>query len=219
MGVNNFQTCTLVVVPIPLLCAAFHLCSIVGCQGQVLGMTASRTGSRSDEILEGESVEGPLGTPTRLDGVVDIFRRQVSTIRIVPSAASVLLVEDGLVLFEALHIGVVDILGKGHKRRRRSVGSRHFMWRTGRWFKGQQLTLLLSAHDRHALLWSSLPLPQSSSVYQLDKPQIFSIHSILMSFGVWTIFIFHPTHPCSIFVSPLSSNPFLSPITPLDLPQ
>ena len=75
------------------------------------------------------------------------------------------------------------------------------MWRTGRWFKGQQLTLLLSAHDRHALLWSSLPLPQSSSVYQLDKPQIFSIHSILMSFGVWTIFIFHLTHPCSIFVT------------------
>ena len=61
--------------------------------------------------------------------------------------------------------------------------------------------LLLSAHDRHALLWSSLPLPQSSSVYQLDKPQIFSIHSIPMSFGVWTIFIFHLTHPCSIFVT------------------
>ena len=61
--------------------------------------------------------------------------------------------------------------------------------------------LLSSAHDRHALLWSSLPLPQSSSVYQLDKPRIFSIHSIPTSFGVWTIFIFHLTHPCSIFVT------------------
>ena len=139
-------------------------------------------------------------TPTRLDGIVDIFHHQVSTTRIVPSAASVLLVEDGLVLFKALCIGVVNILGKGHKRRR-SVGNRHFMWKMGRWFKGQQLTLLLSAHDRHALLWSSLPLPQSPSVYQLDKPRIFSIHSIPTSFGVWTIFIFHLTHPCSIFVT------------------
>ena len=61
MGVNNFQTGPLVVAPIPLLCAAFHLCSIVGHQGQALGMMASHNGSRSDETLEGESVEGPLG--------------------------------------------------------------------------------------------------------------------------------------------------------------
>ena len=33
--------------------------------------------------------------------------------------------------------------------------------------------LLLLAHDRHALIWSSLPLPQDSSVCQPDKPWIF----------------------------------------------
>ena len=46
--------------------------------------------------------------------------------------------------------------------------------------------LVLSAHDRHALIWYSLPLPQDSSVCQLDKPQIFFIHSSLMSFGMCT---------------------------------
>ena len=43
----------------------------------------------------------------------------------------------------------------------------------------------------------------------------FFIHSVLMSFGVWCYFYLHLTHPCSIFVTPLSSNPPLSPITPL----
>ena len=69
-------------------------------------------------------------------------------------AVGVLLVEDGLVLFEALRLGVVNVLGEGHESRgrRRNVGGRHFMWRMGQWFKGQWLMLLLSAHDRHALL-------------------------------------------------------------------
>ena len=75
--------------------------------------------------------------------------------------------------------------------------------------------LLLSAHDRHALLWSSLPLPQSSSVYRPDKPWIFFIHSDPKLFGVWCYFYLHLTHLCSIFVIPLSSDPLLSPITPL----
>ena len=49
--------------------------------------------------------------------------------------------------------------------------------------------LLLAAHARHALIWSSLPLPQDSFNCQLDKPWIFFIHSSLVLFGVWTIFI------------------------------
>ena len=70
-----------------------------------------------------------------------------------------------LEVFETLCASIVDVLGIGNElRRRRSVGGRHFEWRTGGWFKRQRLTLLLSAHDRHALLWSSLPLPQDSSV-------------------------------------------------------
>ena len=113
----------------------------------------------------------------------------------------ILLVEDGLVLFEALCLGVVNILGKGDKSGRRSIGVRHFMWRMGWWCRRQQLTLLLVAHARHALIWSFFPLPQDSSDYQLDLPWIIFIHSSPMSFGVWTIFIFHLTHPYSIFVT------------------
>ena len=79
--------------------------------------------------------------------------------------------------------------------------------------------LLLSAHDRYAFLWSPLPLLRDSSVYWMDKPQNFFIHSIPTSFGVWCYFYLHLTHPCSIFVTPLSSDPPLSPIAPLDLLQ
>ena len=78
--------------------------------------------------------------------------------------------------------------------------------------------LLLSAHDRHALLWSSLPLPRDSSVCRPDKPRIFFIHSDPKPFGVWCYFYLHLTHLCSIFVTPYSSNPPLSPIAPLLLP-
>ena len=75
--------------------------------------------------------------------------------------------------------------------------------------------LLLAAHARHALLWSSLPLPQSSSVCQPDKPRISFSHSDLKPFGVWCYFYLCLTHLCSIFVTPLSSDPPLSPIAPL----
>ena len=92
------------------------------------------------------------------------------------------------------------------------------MWRMGGWYKTQRLTLLLAAHVRHGLIWSSLPLPWDSSVHQLDKPRIFFIHSDLTPFSVWCYFYLHLTHPYSIFVTPLSSDPPLSPITPLFVP-
>ena len=91
-------------------------------------------------------------------------------------------------------------------------------WRTGWWFRMQWLTLLLAAHARHGLLWSSLPLPQDLSVHWLDKPQIFLSHSDPKPFGVWCYFYLHLTHLCSIFVTPLSSDPPLSPIAPLWFP-
>ena len=48
--------------------------------------------------------------------------------RIIPGALGILLIIDHLVLLEALHPGVVNVLGKGDGRRRRSrsEGSRHF---------------------------------------------------------------------------------------------
>ena len=92
------------------------------------------------------------------------------------------------------------------------------MWRMGRWCKTQQLMLLLAAHVRHGLIWSSLPLPQDPSVHQLDKPWIFFSHSDLKPFSVWCYFYLHLTHHCSIFVTPLSSDPPLSPIAPSFVP-
>ena len=175
-------------------------------------MTMSSDQSRGDEVLKREHIEGPLWTTGRLDGMVNVFCHWVSPLRIIVGSPGVLLVEDGLVPLEALHIGVVDILGKGNeiRRRKRSVGSRHFVWRMGWWFKGQWLILLLSAHDRHALLWSPLPLPQDSSVCQPDKPWIFWLHLIPMSFGVWTIFSYLLTHPF-LFLSLLChlTHPYL----------
>ena len=49
------------------------------------------------------------------------------------SGLSVLDVVAALELLEALRASIVDVLGIGDelRRRRRSVGSRHFEWRTG----------------------------------------------------------------------------------------
>ena len=111
-------------------------------------------------------------------------------------------------------VGVGNELG----RRRGSVGSRHFKWRTGWWCRMQRLTLLLAAHVRHGLIWSSLPLPRDLFVHWLDKPWIFFSHSDPKLFGVWCYFYLHLTHLCSILVTPLSSDPPLSPIAPLWFP-
>ena len=48
------------------------------------------------------------------------------------SGLSILDVVLTLESLEALHAGIIDILGIGDElRRRRSIGSRHFKWRTG----------------------------------------------------------------------------------------
>ena len=130
----------------------------------------------------------------------NIFHCQIGPLLIVASNPGVFLVVNGTELLEAFCVGVVDVLSIGCKRsrRRRSIGVGHFGWRTGQWFKGQRVTLLLSAYDRHALLWSSLPLPWDSSNCQSDKPQIFSTYFVPTFIGVWTIFISylcHLTHP------------------------
>ena len=143
-------------------------------------------GTRGDEVVQGERIEGSKGTSWTLDGLINYFGRWVGPIWIITGGPGILDVVPCLELLEALCMGIVDVLGVGNelRRRNRSVGSRHFEWRTGRWFERQRLTLLLSAHDRHALLWSSLPLPWDSSVCRLDKPRIFFSHSDPKLFGV-----------------------------------
>ena len=75
-------------------------------------MVMSSDGPQSNEVLEGESVEGPLGTPATLDSVVDLFSCRIGPPWIITRGIGVLLVEDGFILLKVLHLGVVDILGK-----------------------------------------------------------------------------------------------------------
>ena len=65
--------------------------------------------------------------------MIDNLRRRIDPIGIVTSGTGVLDVVPRLELLETLGAGIVDILGIGDelRRRRRSVGSRHFGWRTG----------------------------------------------------------------------------------------
>ena len=210
----------LVIAPIPLLRTSLHLSHIVRSQGQALETMMSGHRPGGDKVVQRQTIKGTERTPRTLDSLIDCLGRRISPPRIIAGATGVLDVVVALEPLEALRPGIVDVLSIGDelRRRRGSVGSRHFEWRTGWWFKGQRLTLLLSAHDRHALLWSSLSLPRDSSVRQPDKPRIFFIHSGPKLFGVWCYFYLHLTHLCSIFVTPLSSNPLLSPIAPLWFP-
>ena len=155
-------------------------------------MTMSSYGPTGNEVIQGQTVESPLRTPWTLCSLEDGLGSRIRSTRIVVSTSHVLDIVGGFEPLEALRPGVVDVLGKGDesRRRRRSVGSRYFKWRMGQWGKMQQLTLLLAAHVRHGLIWSSLPLPQDPSVYQPDKPWISFIHFVPTSFGVWCIFIF-----------------------------
>ena len=99
---------------------------------------------------------GPLAPS--VDSLVNGFCRRIDAVGIVSCRAGILDVVLCLELLETLSAGIINILGVGNElgRRGRSVGSRHFEWRMGWWFKGQRLTLLLSAHDRHALCYGLL---------------------------------------------------------------
>ena len=64
--------------------------------------------------------------------MIDDLWRWVDPVGIVPSGTSILDVVPRLELLEPLGMGVVDVLSVGDElRRRRSVGGRHFEWRTG----------------------------------------------------------------------------------------
>ena len=169
-GVYRHRRWPLLIAPVPLLHTVLHLCRIIRSQGQTLEATTSSHGSTGDEVVQGQPIKGPLRTTRTLRSLEDVFGYRVDPPRIIASASGVLDIVGGFEPLKALHPGVIDILGEGDKsrRRRRSIGSRHFEWRTGQWCKMQWLTLLLAAHVRHGLIWSSLPLPQDPSVYQPD---------------------------------------------------
>ena len=115
-------------------------------------MMSSHRTSRN-KVVKGKRVQGTERTPQTLNGLIDHLGQRIDPVGIVTGGPSVLDIVPCLELLETLHTGIVNVLGVGDKLgRRRSVGSRHFEWRMGLWFKRQWLMLLLSAHDRHALL-------------------------------------------------------------------
>ena len=153
--------------PVPLLCASFHLSRVIGRQRQTLETMTSGHRPRGNEVVRRQTIEGTERTPQTLDSLVNRLSRRIGPVRIVTSATGILDIVMAFEPLEALRLSIVDILGIGDKlgRRRGSVGSRHFKWRTGQWCKMQWLMLLLAAHVRHGLIWSSLPLPWDSYVH------------------------------------------------------
>ena len=59
-SVDNFQTHSLVVTPVPLLCAAFHLHMVVGSQGQTLQTTTGSNQTGNHKVLEGQLIKESL---------------------------------------------------------------------------------------------------------------------------------------------------------------
>ena len=131
--IDHLQVRPLVVAPIPLLHATFHLQCVVGSQGQALETMMSGHRTRRDKVVQRQAIEGTERTPQTLDSLVHCLCQRISPARIVVGNSSVLDVVVTLELLETFQPSVVDILGIGDKlgRRRRSVGSRHFVWRTG----------------------------------------------------------------------------------------
>ena len=120
----------------------------------MLKTMTSGHGPRRNEVVQQQTIEGTESTPRTLDSLIDCLSRQIRSPWIISGDPSVLDIVATLESLEALCLSIVDILGVGDKlrRRRRSIGSRHFKWRTGRWCKTQRLTLLLAAHVRHGLI-------------------------------------------------------------------
>ena len=130
-NVDRLRRSTLVVPPVLLLCAAFHLRHIVGRQGQPLEAATSSDGPQGDEVIERKRIHGTERAAWTLHGLVDGFGQRVGRIGIIVGGTGVLDVVLRLELLEPLRPGIVDILRVGDKGRRRSTRSRHFEWRTG----------------------------------------------------------------------------------------
>ena len=130
--INGRRIGPLVVAPIPLLRTLLHLSCIVGSQGEVLQTMTSGHGTGRNEVVQRQTIKGTKCTPQTLNSLVYRLSRRISPVQIISSSPSVLDVEATLELLKAFRLSVVDILGVGNElRRRRSVGSRHFVWRTG----------------------------------------------------------------------------------------
>ena len=89
-GVYCCRSRPLLIVPFPLLHTAFHLCRIVGSQGQTLETMMSSDQATGDEVVQRQPVEGPLRTPWTLHSLEDSFGCWISPTRIVASNPHIL---------------------------------------------------------------------------------------------------------------------------------
>ena len=119
--VDHLRTQPLIVMAIPLLRAAFHLCCIVGCQGKMLEATMSSDCPRGDKVVEGKRVEGPESASRTLHGLIDGFGGGVNAIGIVVSSSHILDIVLRLKLLEALRVSIVNVLSVGNELDRKSV--------------------------------------------------------------------------------------------------
>ena len=97
----------------------------------MLEMTTSGYQLRRDEVVQRQTIERSEHTPRTLDGLVNNFGQRIDGVRIVTSGPRVLDIVSRLELFEAFSASVVNVLSIGDELGRRSIGSRHFDWRTG----------------------------------------------------------------------------------------
>ena len=79
--VDRLRTGTLIVPAIPLLSAAFHLCCVVGRQGQTLEVATHSNGTGRNEVVQRQRIEGPETTPRTLDGLINCFNLPVLSVR------------------------------------------------------------------------------------------------------------------------------------------
>ena len=87
---------------------------------------------RGNKVVQQQRVEGPESAAWTFDGLIDGFGRGINPVGIVTGSPSILDVVPCLELFEAVSTSIVDVLSVGDELRRgRSVGGRHFEWRTG----------------------------------------------------------------------------------------
>ena len=94
----------------------------------MLKATTSGDRTRRDEVIKRNRVKGTESTSWTLNSLVDRLCQRVYGIWIIVGSPSVLDIVTMLELLEALHTSIVDILGIRDelRRRRRSVGGRHF---------------------------------------------------------------------------------------------
>ena len=85
-------------------------------------------GPRGNEVIKGKTIKVPKHTPQTFNGLIHGLGSWIGPMRIIVGSPCVLDVVVGFEPLEALCPGVVDILGIADelRRRRRSVGSRHF---------------------------------------------------------------------------------------------